>query len=100
MLQALRFKRCSFFEKGLAYFVEYKRENNTRVEFRFGPSNWDIEMIIYSSKGNFSFNDLLSIPDINQWVNANRYIRRNERNVESELFWFVDLLNVSLPYVE
>lgn len=32
MLLSLLFKRHSFFEKGLAYFVEYRKENNTRVE--------------------------------------------------------------------
>jgi hypothetical protein len=100
VLLALLFKRHSFFDKGLAYFIEYKKENNTRVEFLFGPSDWAIEMIIYTSKGKFAFKDLLSIPEINSWVNNNRYKQENVRNIKNELEWFVDLLKVSLPFVE
>ena len=99
VLFALLFKRYSFFEKGLAYYVEYKKENNTRVEFLFGPSDWDIEMIIHTSKGKFAFKDLLNIPEVNRWINDNRY-KENGRNVKNELLWFVELLKVSLPYVE
>lgn len=100
VLFALSFKRNSFFEKGFAYFIEFRKENNTRVEFLFGPSDWDIEMIIYTSKGKFAFKDLLSIPGIISWVNKNRYKQENSRNLKKELEWFVDLLKVSLPYVE
>lgn len=94
------FKRHSFFEKGLAYYIEYRKQNNTRVEFLFGPSDWDIEMIIYTSKGKFAFKDLLGIPEINKWVNDNRYKQENGRNVKNELLWFIELLKVSLPLVE
>jgi uncharacterized short protein YbdD (DUF466 family) len=101
MLLALFFKKHSFLEKGLAYYIEYRKENNnTRVEFLFGPSDWSIEMIIYTSKGKFAFKDLLGIPDINNWVNNNRYKQENDRNIKNELEWFVDLLKISLPYVE
>ena len=100
VLLALFFKRYSFFEKGLAYFIEYRKENNTRVEFLFGPSDWDIEMIIYTSKGKFAFKDLLSIPEIISWINKNRYKQENGRNIKNELEWFVNLLKVSLQYVE
>ena len=100
VLLALLFKRHSFFEKGLAYFIEYRKESNTRVEFLFGPSDWAIEMIIFTSTGKFAFKDLLSISEINRWVNDNRYKQENGRNVKSELLWYVDLVKVSLPYVE
>lgn len=100
VLLTLLFKRHSFFEKGFAYFVEYRKENNTRVEFLFGPSDWDIEMIIYTSKAKFAFKDLLGIPEINRWVNDNRYKQENGRNVKNELLWYVELLKVSLPYLE
>ena len=99
-LLSLLLKRHSFFEKGLSYFVEYRKENNTRVEFLFGPSNWDIEMLIYTSKGKFAFKDLLSISEINKWVSENKYKQENGRNIKNELQWFVDLLKTSLPYVE
>jgi len=69
----LQFKRYSFFEKGFAYFIEYRKENNTRVEFLFGPSDWNIEMIIYTSRGKFAFKDVLNITGVKNWVNSNRY---------------------------
>lgn len=100
VLLTLFFKRHSFFEKGLAYYVDYIKLNNTRVEFLFGPSDWAIEMIIYTAKGKFAFKDLLSISEINRWVNDNRYKQGNGRNVKNELFWYVELLKVCLPYVE
>lgn len=100
VLLDLLFKRYSSFEKGLANFIGYRKENNTRVEFLFGPSDWAIEMIIYTSKGKFAFRDLLSIPEIYSWVNSNRYKQENGRNIKNEIEWFVNLLKVSLPYVE
>lgn len=100
VLFVLLFKRHSFFEKGEASFVEYRKENDIRLEFLFGPSDWDIEMIIYSSKGKYAFKDLLTIPEINKWVINNKYKQENGRNLKNELLWFVELLKVSLPVVE
>ena len=99
-LSKLFFTRYSFQEKGFAFYIEYRKENNARVEFLFGPSDWEIQMIIYSSKGKFAFKDLLAISDITRWVNNNRYNQDGGRNLKNELFWFVELLKVSLPYVE
>jgi len=99
-LQVLRFKRHSFLEKGFAYYIEYRKENSTRVKFLFGPSDWNIEMIIYTSKGEFAFRDLLVIPEINTWINNNKYKAENGRNVKNEWLWLVELLKVSLPIVE
>lgn len=100
VLLDLHFKRHSFLKKGLAYFIEYRNENNTRVEFLFGPSDWNIEMIIYTSKSKFGFKDLLTIPEINRWVNNNRYKQEKGRNVKNEFLWFIELLKVSLQMVE
>lgn len=101
MLLGLRFKKYSFFEKGLAYYIEYQKENNSRIEFLFGPPEWDIEIIICTLKGKFAFKDLLIIPEINNWVNNNRYKQENKvRNLKNELLWIVQLLKVSLPLVE
>ena len=101
MLLSLFLKKYTLFKKGLACYIEYRKENNnTRVEFLFGPSDWSIEMIIYTSKGKFAFKDLLGIPDINNGVNNKRYKQDNDRNIKNELEWFVDLVKISLPYVE
>jgi hypothetical protein len=99
-LLTMLFKGHTFHEKGLSYYIEFRKENNTRVDFMFGPSDWNIEMIIYTSKGKFAFRDLLEIPTIQKWVNDNRYIQENGRNLKNELLWFVELLKVSLPLLE
>ena len=95
----LQFKPYSFEEKGFAYYIEYKR-GETIVMFLFGPSDWNVEMIIYTVKGKFAFKDLLQIPVIAKWINNNRYIQENGRNVKNELLWFIELLKVSLPIIE
>jgi hypothetical protein len=100
MLNKLLFKKHCISQKGLAYFIEYRKENDTRVKFLFGPADWDIEMIIYTSIGKFSFKDLLGFPAIKMWVNDNGYRQHSDRNLRSELFWFVELLKISLPIIE
>lgn len=99
-LLGMSFKRKSFLEKGFAYIVGYRKENNTAVDFIFGPSDWEIEIIVYTSKGKFAFKDLLQIPVIAKWVDSNRYKQINGRNIKNELLWFVELLKVSLTEIE
>ena len=98
-LLVLGFKPFSFNKMGYAYFVKYQK-GKTTVKFLFGPSDWDVEMIIYTSKGEFAFKELLGIPVIAKWVNDNMSKPENERNVKNELQWFVGLLKFSLPIVE
>lgn len=100
VLLALSFKRHSSDDKGLACFITYRKKNNTRVKFLFGPSDWEIEMIIYTSRGEFAFRDLFIIPEILLWINNNRSKRGKKRNLKKELGWCIELLKVSLPYIE
>jgi hypothetical protein len=99
LLLILMFKQILFNEKGLAYFVQYQR-GKTIVEFLFGPSEWNVEMIVYTTKGKFAFKDLLEIPAIAKWVSDNRYKQEGERSVKNELLWFIELLKVSLPIID
>jgi hypothetical protein len=99
ILFLLNFSAYSFEEKGPAYFIKYKRENSI-VEFLFGPSDWDVEIIIITSKGKFAFRDLLQISSIAEWVKNNTYKQVNGRNVKNELLWAVELLKISLPIIE
>jgi hypothetical protein len=99
ILFLLNFYPYSFEEKGPAYFIKYKRGGSI-VEFLFGPSDWDIEIIIFTSKGKFAFKDLLQIPTIAEWVNNNKYKEVNGRNIKNELLWAVELLKTSLPIIE
>ena len=79
LLIDFQFKSKPFDKSGLALFVAYEK-GNTLVEFLFGPSDWDVEMIIITSKGRFAFRDLLEIPSILKWVKDNRYRQENDRN--------------------
>lgn len=98
-LLTLQFKTSSFEKKGYAYFVQFKRED-CMVRFVYGPPQYEIDIIIYSSKGKFEFKDLLNIPTIAAWVNDNRYVQKNGRDLNSEMLWFVQLLKFSLPIIE
>jgi hypothetical protein len=65
LLSIMLFRKKSFQEKGFAYFIEYKR-NETIVLFLFGPSDWDVEMIINTPKKKYAFKDLLQILEISK----------------------------------
>src|SRR5690349_19786498 len=99
VLVSLHFKPLSFEEKGYAYVIRYQKEKNI-VEFLFGPSDWDVEMIIYTRDKKFAFRDLLAIPAIAKWVSDNKYEQVGKRNIQNELLWFVELLKISLPIIE
>jgi hypothetical protein len=99
ILFAMSFKSHSFYENGPSYFIKYKRKN-TIVEVLFGPPEFEVEMIIFTAKDKFAFKDLLQIAAIVAWVNDNRYIETNGRNIKNELLWFIDLLKFSLPIIE
>ena len=81
VLLLISFVKHSLQEKGLAYFVEFKK-GSTVVEFLFGPPEFKIEMIIYTLKGKFAFREMLEIQAIGKWVNENRYVQLNARNIK------------------
>lgn len=95
----IRFQPLLFDKKGWAYFVKFQREK-TIIEFLFGPSDWNIEMIIYIGNQKFAFKDLLGILAIAKWVDDHRYKETMGRDIKKELKWFVELLEVSLPLIE
>lgn len=97
-LKVMGFNKHSVVEKGLAFYIEFNRDD-CKVEFLFGPVEFEIEMIIYTPKGKFAFRDLLQISPILEWVNKNRYIPKNNRMINDELFWFIELLEVSIPHI-
>ncbi|MGZ3750091.1 MAG: hypothetical protein ACXVB0_25170 [Mucilaginibacter sp.] len=99
ILIRLHFYVYSFNENGAAYYIKYKKDDII-VEFLFGPSGWDVEMIILSNKGKLAFKDLLQIPSIALWVKNNRYRPVDGRNIKNELLWYVELFKIALPIVE
>ena len=92
----MSFYQYSFEKKGYAYFIAY-RSSEQQIEFLFGPSDWDVEMILTTKKGKFAFKDLLKISSVAKWVEDNRYLQKDARNVKNELLWFIELLKVTLP---
>ena len=99
ILLDMLFQRHSFIEIGFAYFIQYKKDD-TIIEFIFGPPEFQIEMIIFISERKYAFRDLLQIPIISEWVNTNRYVQRNNRNVKDELLWFLKLMKFSMPVLQ
>ncbi|NLT50770.1 MAG: hypothetical protein GXX85_07650 [Ignavibacteria bacterium] len=93
------FKKYSFVKKGYAYFIQYRRKD-CEVEFIFGPPEFQIEFIVFTTKGKFSFKDLLKEPDIANWVKKNKYNQADRRDIRNEIVWFVELLKISLPIIE
>jgi hypothetical protein len=98
-LFSLGFEKYSFQHKTNVYNIEYKR-SETLVQFRFGPSDWDTEMIICTSKGKFILYQLLQIPAVSKWFYENRYVQKGGRDVKAELHYHVELLKISLPLIE
>ncbi|MDX2188246.1 MAG: hypothetical protein SFY32_00155 [Bacteroidota bacterium] len=97
LLLDMNFKPYSFYEKGPAYFIEYKNEEKEQiVKFLFGPSDWMIEMIIFTPNGKFEFKDLFKIPAIAKWLNDNNYLPDKSRNIKKELLWLIEYLKYSL----
>lgn len=99
VLFLLQFSLHSFEEKGPAYFIKYKKGCSI-IEFLFGPSDWDVEIIVFTSTGKFALRDLLQFPAIAKWVNDNRYQQQNGRNIKDELRWALELIQFSLPIIE
>ncbi len=93
------FRLDSIKELGYARFVTFKK-GETVVEFLFGPPEWNPEMIVYTAKGKFAFEDLFAIPEISDWLNENRYVQSgSRRDIYSEMLWSLKLLKASLPLV-
>lgn len=99
LLSSMNFLVKKVERKGFAVITEYKR-GNTSVRFLFGPSDWDIEMIVSTAKGKFTLGDLFQFPAIRRWVEENRYESRKERSLHGELMWNLELLKISLPLIE
>lgn len=101
LLLAMKLKPYSYFEKGPAYYIQYKKEGpDIIIEFLFGPSDWMIEIIIFTSKRKFEFKDLFQISAIEEWLHENKYSQGNERNIKNEILYFIEFLKISLPLIE
>ena len=78
-------------KKGYATFVGYKR-TDTLVSFMFGPSDWNVEILLEKNGRKYAFKDLLQIPSIAQWTINNKFRQITNDRIKDEVFWFVDLI--------
>lgn len=74
-MTAINFLVITHASIGFAYYFEYKK-GNTTVEFLVGPTDWQIEMIILTSKQKYTFKDLMEIKSIKTWIDNNRYHKK------------------------
>ncbi|MFM7851746.1 MAG: hypothetical protein ACKO96_07440 [Flammeovirgaceae bacterium] len=80
-------------KKGYATYIDYRGAHNTQVTFMFGPSDWDVEIIIKRNGRKYAFRDLLQIPSVAQWTKDNKYKQETrDRIIADEVSWFVKLL--------
>ena len=80
-------------KKGYATYIEYKGAHDTHVTFAFGPSDWDVDMVVERNGTKYAFKDLLQIPSVAQWIKDNQYKQETgKRIIADEVGWFVKLL--------
>ena len=98
ILASLGFAPHSFRAVGYAQFRQFKKGNMV-VEFMFGPSEWQVEMLIETDDQTYALKDLLKIPLLQTWVTENKYIPPDRRNVRLEVLWFLDLVKVAVETI-
>jgi len=91
-LTSIGFLHLSTTKKGHATYVDYKSADNTLVSFMFGPSDWNVEMLLTTKQKKYALKDLLEIPPIAQWTKDNKFQPRTNDKIKDELIWFADLL--------
>ena len=80
-------------KKGYATYIEYGGARDTQVTFMFGPSDWNVEIILARNGKTYTFKDLLQIPSVAQWTKDNKYKpETSNRIIADEIGWFVKLL--------
>ena len=99
LLTEMKFAHHSTIRKGYSTYIDYKRKG-TMITFMFGPSDWDVEILIIIGARKYAFKDLLQIPSIHHWVSSNRYEQRSKRIIKDEVIWFIKLLQFALPKIE
>jgi hypothetical protein len=79
-----------------SFFVKFLNRTGS-LEFFFGASDFQIEILITKNNKKYAFKDLMNISTINEWITENRYIQKKERNLKDEVIWFTKLINFSYP---
>jgi hypothetical protein len=91
-LTDIGFLHLSTTKKGYATYIDFKSADKTQVSFMFGPSEWNVEMLLTVKEKQYAFKDLLQISSVAQWTRDNKFQPRTNDRVKDELSWYVELL--------
>ncbi len=92
ILSDIGFSHFSTTKKGYATYIDYKGKDNTLVTFMFGPSDWNVEILLETNETKYAFKDLLQIPSIAHWTRENKFQQKTSDRIKDEVIWFTDLL--------
>ncbi len=98
ILTTLGFFQQSTEKKGYATYINYKRDE-TLICFMLGPSDWNVEISLYTNKTKYEFKDLLAISSIAQWTSNNKFVQTNEDIIKDEVIWFMEFVRFSLTEI-
>jgi hypothetical protein len=91
-LTDIGFSHLATTKKGYATYVDFKSADKTQVSFMFGPSDWNVEILLTTNEKKYAFKDLLQIPSIALWTKDNKFQPRTNDRAKDELSWYIDLL--------
>ena len=73
ILSDIGLSHFSLTKKGYATYIKYKGKDETLVTFMFGPSDWNVEILLEKNKTKYAFKELLQNSSIAQWVRENKF---------------------------
>jgi hypothetical protein len=97
LLLNMSYKKVGFLQKGYAYYIEYQ-SNKNKIEFLYGPPDYDIEMILYIDNKKYAFRDLYKIPEIKKWIEQHRE-HNDKYDFKAIMLWYIKLAMFSLSII-
>ncbi len=98
ILTDIGFLHHSTERKGYATYIDYKRDD-TLISFMLGPSDWNVEISIFTNNRKYAFKDLLEIPSIAQWPASNKFEQTSKDRINDEVIWFMKFIRFSLTEI-
>jgi len=98
ILTDLGFLHQSTEKKSYATYIKYKRDD-TLICFMLGPSDWHVDISIFTNKTKYVFKDLLAISSIAQWAANNKFEQKSVDKINNEVIWFMQFTRFSLTEI-
>jgi hypothetical protein len=98
ILSSMGFKPHPY-NQGYPYYIKYKH-GDTIIMFMYGPSDWHVEIVLFTAKGKFNIADLMKFPTIADWVYGKKFISSSENPIVNELLWNIELMKIALLFIE